>query len=172
METGPRFYDQEPSSERRETEGARSKLERHYFTEGNVDAEDVPDEVKEKFIAEKLRENEVKMEKLRQESARLEEMRAKLSPDFTEEEEAWFAGGEAAARKLALQELWESQMSLDIEEVPAAEKVSFADDRLRQLRYLATTEQFKGSEGLAERIDRLEQLREQYKKEAERGEGA
>lgn len=171
MDTGPR-YDMDPSAERSKDEQARAHLERHYFTQGDVDVEGVPDEVKEKFIAEKLRENETKMQKLRDESAKLEGIRARLSPDFNEQEEQWFAGGEAAARKLALQEYWESDMSLDIEWIPASEKVAFADDRLHQLRYLAGTEKFHGSERLAERIRHLELLRDQYGKEAEKEKGA
>ncbi|HTK04854.1 MAG TPA: hypothetical protein VL500_04680 [Candidatus Eisenbacteria bacterium] len=171
METGPRFYDADPSPEK-DDEAAKSTLERHYFTQGDVDVEGVSDEVKERFIADKLRQNEAKMAKLREESAQLEKLRARLSPGFSEDEEAWFAGGEAAARRLALQEYWESDMSLDIEDIPASEKVAFADDRLRQLKYLAGTEQFRLSDGLRDRIQRLELLRDQYAKEAEQEKGA
>lgn len=153
-----------------EKENARRLLEGHWFTNGDLDVEGVSDEVKAEFIAEKTRENEAAMAKLRDQRAKLDALRVSYpaaEEGFTSEEEEWFAGGDAAARKLALQEYWEEHASLDIEEIPAAEKVAFADDRLRQLKYLAGTEKFRLSEGLRDRIQRLELLRDQYAKEAE-----
>jgi len=151
----------------------RQQLEERWRSPQDFSIEDVPREVADEFIAEKKAELAKEKEELARRQAELDARYAALDAvaGFTEEEEKWFAGGEAAGRKLALQDSWEAHGSLDVEEVPAAEKVAFADDRLRQLKYLAGTEKFRFSDGLADRIARLELLRDQYAKEAEQEKG-
>lgn len=81
-------------------------------------------------------------------------------------EERWFAGGEAASRREGLRDAWETLQTLDVEGVPASEKVAFAEERLKHLRELAKTDKYRHSEVLQERIKRLELLWEQYVLEA------
>jgi hypothetical protein len=166
--------------ERAEESKQRGKLESRFAEHGDLDVEGVPDAIKEKFAAEKLKEKDQEISRLWKEAKALESLRDKYAraaegdgESFSADEERWFAEGlkPEYLRKAALTEAWETAGTLDIEDVPADEKVAFADERLGYLRNLQKTEQYRHSEILTERINRLELLREQYANESADADG-
>lgn len=151
----------------------RASLETRFSTHGDLEVEGVPDDLKARFAAEKLAQNEEEISRLRKEAQALEALRNRhgVAGGFTDAENRWFAGGEEAARKEGLRDAWETLQTLDVEGVSAAEKVAFAEERLKHLRGMAETDQYRHSEALQERIKRLEMLWDQYVLEAETEKG-
>lgn len=162
----------EPNEE--EERRQRTLLEGRWLTHGDGDVEGVSREAKHAFFAEKLRDNDRAIAKLWQEAKRLEKLRnlyateeeaPRAEAGFTEEEKEWFLEGENA-EKMLLQASWETDESLDVDDVDAAAKLAFAKAKLAQLQ--AARRFGAGGEALESKMRKLELYVDQYGKEAGR----
>jgi hypothetical protein len=161
----------DPEAER---DATQRRLEERLREKGDVDVEGVSEQDKDAFLEAKIgdvAEQMARLDRVRRHLERLADERARSqgkSADrgFTAAEKAWFAEGNDPDR-VALEASWETDMSLDIEDVPAAAKLAFAEEKIMQLRSAITAGRVHNLEAAQERLLRIEALRDQYAKLAE-----
>lgn len=162
-----------PESSEQEEARQRTLLEGRWLTHGDGDVEGVSREAKHAFFAEKLREKDQHIAKLWQEAKQLEKLRnlyaseeemPRAAAGFSEEEKDWFLEGENA-EKMLLQASWETDESLDVDDIDDAAKFSFAKAKLGQLQAARRLGAGDG-EALDAKIRKLEIYVEQYGKAA------
>lgn len=163
-----------PDADREARAAAEKKLEDRLRETGDVDVDGVSEQDKDAFLESKIAEvaeQMAKLERVRRHLERLATERADArggsrDKGFTVQEKEWFAEGNDPDR-VALEASWETDMSLDIDDVPAEAKHAFAEEKLMQLRAALKAGRVKNAEAAMERLQRIELLRDQYAKLAE-----
>jgi hypothetical protein len=150
--------------ERGEGPNPRNMMEMRYREAGDVEVGGVSEAEKAAFLAERLRAVDADLARLAAERAKLADLYAKASGEaaFTADEREWFEKGEDPDW-LALTAAWETEMSLDVDDVPDELKHAFAVGKRGQLDAALRSGRAADSDAVRQAIDRLDILIDQYK---------
>lgn len=182
MEIRPEGFMQERAAE---SGDAKKRLIDHWQKNGNLDAPGVSDDEKRRFANEQAELYEREIRKLADKMAELEkekvgwiqqaalveiaaedrETEKAARQPFTPEELEWFKEGEDE-NHMALQERWEVNGSLDVDEddITYAEKLLFAKKKKAQLEAALKAGHVQADDPLKERLLKLDIFIAQYGK--------
>ena len=173
-ETGPNGFTPERAAEAGDTQ---KLLIEHWQQHGNLDAPGVSDDEKKRFAHEQAALYDREIQKLVDKIAEQEREKAgwlkqaalvegrgaaKAAPEpFAPEELDWFKEGEDENR-MTLQESWEALGSLDVDDIPDAEKLDFARKKKAQYDAALQAGRLKTDDAMIEKMRRLDILISQY----------